>query len=137
MFLLHCSLEIRTLTIPVYYEMIEESSNYEFLQRNNKLKRAVSFFDATPRRSYLLKIKKIQKRKIQRIKQKFYNKFPGKHFGFDGFEWIMDSVLKYNKIYTKTEIENQAMVYEKLRQTMSTKEFVDQYNKLLDKPIEN
>ena len=38
---------------------------------------------------------------------------------------------------TKNEIENQAMVYEKLRQTMSTKEFVDQYNKLLDKPIEN
>ncbi len=38
---------------------------------------------------------------------------------------------------TKTEIENQAVVYEKLRQTMSTKEFVDQYNKLLDKPIEN
>ena len=38
---------------------------------------------------------------------------------------------------TKNEIENQAMVYEKLRQTMSTKEFVDQYNKLLDKPVEN
>lgn len=38
---------------------------------------------------------------------------------------------------TKNEIENQARVYEKLRQTMSTKEFVDQYNKLLDKPIEN
>ncbi len=38
---------------------------------------------------------------------------------------------------TKNEIENQASVYEKLRQTMSTKEFVDQYNNLLDKPIEN
>jgi len=38
---------------------------------------------------------------------------------------------------TKNEIENQARVYEKLRQTMSTKEFVDQYNNLLDKPIEN
>jgi len=38
---------------------------------------------------------------------------------------------------TKNEIKNQARVYEKLRQTMSTKEFVDQYNKLLDKPIEN
>jgi len=38
---------------------------------------------------------------------------------------------------TKNEIENQARVYKKLRQTMSTKEFVDQYNKLLDKPIEN
>jgi len=38
---------------------------------------------------------------------------------------------------TKNEIENQARVYEKLRQTMSTKEFVDQYNKLLDKHIEN
>jgi uncharacterized protein HemY len=38
---------------------------------------------------------------------------------------------------TKNEIEIQARVYEKLRQTMSTKEFVDQYNKLLDKPIEN
>ncbi len=38
---------------------------------------------------------------------------------------------------TKNEIENQAMVYQKLRQTMSTKEFVDQYNKVLDKPKEN
>ena len=38
---------------------------------------------------------------------------------------------------TKNEIKNQARVYEKLRQTMSTKEFVDQYNKLLNKPIEN
>ncbi len=38
---------------------------------------------------------------------------------------------------SKNEIDNQARVYEKLRQTMSTKEFVIQYNKLLDKPIEN
>jgi len=38
---------------------------------------------------------------------------------------------------TKNEIENQAKMYEKLRQIMSTKEFVDQYNKVLDKPKEN
>ena len=38
---------------------------------------------------------------------------------------------------SKNEIDNQARVYEELRQTMSTKEFVIQYNKLLDKPIEN
>jgi len=38
---------------------------------------------------------------------------------------------------SKNEIDNQARIYEKLRQTMSTQEFVIQYNKLLDKPIEN
>ncbi len=38
---------------------------------------------------------------------------------------------------TKEEIENQAKVYKKLRQIMSTKEFVDQYNHGLDNSLEN
>ena len=38
---------------------------------------------------------------------------------------------------TKEEIENQAKVYKKLRQIMSTKEFVDQYNHGLDNTLEN
>jgi len=35
---------------------------------------------------------------------------------------------------TKKEIENQAEIYEKLRRLMSTREFVDQYDKGLNKP---
>jgi len=38
---------------------------------------------------------------------------------------------------TKEEIENQAKAYKKLRQIMSTKEFVDQYNHGLDNTLEN
>ena len=38
---------------------------------------------------------------------------------------------------TKEEIENQAKMYKKLRQIMSTKEFVDQYNNGLDNTGEN
>jgi len=38
---------------------------------------------------------------------------------------------------TKEEIENQAEMYKKLRQIMSTKEFVDQYNNGLDNTLEN
>jgi len=38
---------------------------------------------------------------------------------------------------TKEKIENQAKMYKKLRQIMSTKEFVDQYNNGLDNTLEN
>ena len=38
---------------------------------------------------------------------------------------------------TKEKVENQAKMYEKLRQIMSTKEFVDQYNNGLDNSLEN
>jgi len=46
--------------------------------------------------------------------------------------------LKTNQNEKTTEkVENQAKMYEKLRQIMSTKEFVDQYNNGLDNPLEN
>lgn len=38
---------------------------------------------------------------------------------------------------TKEEVENQGKTYEKLRQIMSTKEFVDQYNDGVDSKLEN
>jgi hypothetical protein len=38
---------------------------------------------------------------------------------------------------TKEVVENQAKMYEELRQIMSTKEFVDQYNNGLDNKLEN
>ena len=38
---------------------------------------------------------------------------------------------------TKEEVENQGKMYEKLRQIMSTKEFVDQYNDGLNSKLEN
>ncbi len=46
--------------------------------------------------------------------------------------------LKTNQNEKTTEkVENQSKMYEKLRQIMSTKEFVDQYNNGLDNPLEN
>ena len=38
---------------------------------------------------------------------------------------------------TKEVVENQAKMYEELREIMSTKEFVDQYNNRLDNKLEN
>jgi len=38
---------------------------------------------------------------------------------------------------TKEVVENQAKMYEELREIMSTKEFVDQYNKRLDNKLKN
>jgi hypothetical protein len=38
---------------------------------------------------------------------------------------------------TKEVVENQAKMYEELRQIMSTKEFVDQYNNGLNNKLEN
>jgi len=44
--------------------------------------------------------------------------------------------LKTNQNEKTTEkVENQSKMYEKLRQIMSTKEFVDQYNNGLDNPL--
>jgi hypothetical protein len=40
----------------------------------------------------------------------------------------LKNISRNNK--TKTEIENQAKMFEQLRQIMSTKEFVDQYDKI-------
>jgi len=46
--------------------------------------------------------------------------------------------LKTNQNEKTTEkVENQSKMYKKLRQIMSTKEFVDQYNNGLDNPLEN
>ncbi len=42
-----------------------------------------------------------------------------------------------NEKTTKEKVEDQAKMYETLRQIMSTKEFVDQYNDGLDNPLEN
>ena len=38
---------------------------------------------------------------------------------------------------TKEVVENQAKMYEELRQIMSTQEFVDQYNNELDNKLDN
>jgi hypothetical protein len=49
---------------------------------------------------------------------------------------LKDSTMNQPK-KTKEEVENQAKMYEELRQIMSTKEFVDQYNNGLDNKLEN
>lgn len=49
---------------------------------------------------------------------------------------LKDSTMNQPK-KTKEEVENQAKMYEELRQIMSTKEFVDQYSNGLDNKLEN
>ena len=47
---------------------------------------------------------------------------------------LKDITTKQNE-KTKEDVENQAKMYEELRQIMSTKEFVDQYNNRLNNPL--
>ena len=51
----------------------------------------------------------------------------------EDFKTNLKSIKAKQNSKTKNEIENQAKDFEKLRQLMSTQEFVNQYDKVLDK----
>jgi len=51
----------------------------------------------------------------------------------DNFRKQLKDNVKDKNTRTKKEIEDQAEMYEELRQVMSTKEFVEQYDRLLNK----
>ena len=119
--------------INVYYQIINVISLAKFLRQN---------FDG---------IKNAEESKLLLIRIQEIEKYIDKNFDRNLHLLIMLKLkksiensmkkLKDNKANqnekTKEEVENQAKMYEKLRQIMSTKEFVDQYNNGLNNSLEN
>ena len=119
--------------IGVYYQVINVTSLAKFLRKN--------FED----------IKNIEESNFLLIRIQDIEKYIDEKFNRNLHPVIMSKLkksiensikkLKDNKANqnekTKEEVENQAKMYEKLRQIMSTKEFVDQYNNGLNNTLEN
>jgi hypothetical protein len=105
--------------IGLYYQIINVTSLVKFLRQNLK--------DTEKMKEENLLLDKIQeiekyideKKSIETLKIKLKN-------------FTMNQPEK-----TKEVVENQAKMYEELRQIMSTQEFVDQYNNGLDNKLDN
>lgn len=119
--------------IGLYYQIINVTSLVKFLRQNIK--------DAEN-----MKEKNLLLHRIQKIEKYIDEKFDSDlHLLLisnleKSIETLKiklkDSTMNQPK-KTKEEVENQAKMYEELRQIMSTKEFVDQYNNGLDNKLEN
>jgi len=119
--------------IGLYYQIINVTSLVKFLRQN-------------PKDSENMKEDSILLDKIQKIE-----KYIDEKFNSDLHLLLMSNLEKYIETLkiklkdftknhpekTKEVVENQAKMYEELRQIMSTKEFVDQYNNGLDNKLEN
>jgi len=119
--------------IGLYYQIINVTSLVKFLWQN--LKDTENMKEDNP---LLDKIQKIEK-------------YIDEKFDSDLHLLLMSNLEKYIETLkiklkdfttnhpekTKEVVENQAKMYEELRQIMSTKEFVDQYNNGLDNKLEN
>ena len=119
--------------IEVYYQVINVTSLAKFLRQNleniknteennllfTRIQEIEKYIDVKFNSNLHLLIMSELKKSIENFKKKLRD-------------------LKTNQNEKTTEkVENQAKMYEKLRQIMSTKEFVDQYNNGLDNPLEN
>jgi len=119
--------------IGLYYQVINVTSLAKFLRQN------------------LEDRKKSKENKLLSIKIQEIEKQIGEKFDANLHPLIMsnlkksidNSIKKLKEITlnqpekTKEDVENQAKMYEELRQIMSTKEFVDQYNSELDNAPKN
>ncbi len=119
--------------IEVYYQVINVTSLAKFLRQN------------------LENIKNTEENKLLFTRIQEIEKYIDVKFNSNLHHLIMSELkksienfkkklrdLKTNQNEKTTEkVENQSKMYEKLRQIMSTKEFVDQYNNGLDNPLEN
>jgi len=119
--------------IGLYYQIINVTSLVKFLRQN-------------PKDSENMKEDSILLDKIQKIE-----KYIDEKFNSDLHLLLMSNLEKSIETLkiklkdfttnqpekTKEVVENQAKMYEELRQIMSTKEFVDQYNNGLDNKLEN
>ncbi len=119
--------------IEVYYQVINVTSLAKFLRQNleniknteenkflfTRIQEIEKYIDVKFNSNLHLLIMSELKKSIEDFKKKLRD-------------------LKTNQNEKTTEkVENQSKMYEKLRQIMSTKEFVDQYNNGLDNPLEN
>jgi hypothetical protein len=119
--------------IGLYYQIINVTSLVKFLRQNIKDKEN-------------MKEENLLLHRIQKIEKYIDEKFDSDlHLllisNLEKSIETLKTKLKDSTMYqpkkTKEEVENQAKMYEELRQIMSTKEFVDQYNNGLDNKLEN
>jgi len=116
--------------IEVYYQVINVTSLAKFLQQK--------FEDIEENKTLLIKIQKIEKHIDEKFNEMLHPLVMSLlKKSIESSRKILKKMKTNQDKKTKNEIENQAKMYEKLRQIMSTKEFVDQYNKVLNNPIEN
>jgi hypothetical protein len=114
--------------IEVYYQVINVTSLAKFLRQNYKGIKNIEEI-----KSLLARIQNIEEYIDDRFNGNFHPLIMSK------LEKLIENSMKELKDIsvnqnekTKEKVENQAKMYEKLRQIMSTKEFVDQYNNGLD-----
>jgi len=119
--------------IGVYYQVINVTSLAKFLRKNFE-----DIKNTEESKPLLIRIQDIEKYIDEKFNRNLHPVIMSKLK-----KSIENSIkkLKDNKANqsekTKEEVENQAKMYEKLRQIMSTKEFVDQYNTGLDNTLKN
>ena len=117
--------------IGLYYQIINVTSLVKFLRQNIK--------DAENMKEETLLLQRIQKIE-KHIDEKFDSDLhliliSNLEKSIETLKIkLKDSTMNQPK-KTKEEVENQAKMYEELRQIMSTKEFVDQYSNGLDNKL--
>ncbi|MDH3619139.1 MAG: hypothetical protein OES14_08205 [Nitrosopumilus sp.] len=117
--------------IGLYYQIINVTSLVKFLRQNIK--------DAENMKEETLLLQRIQKIE-KHIDEKFDSDLhllliSNLEKSIETLKIkLKDSTMDQPK-KTKEEVENQAKMYEELRQIMSTKEFVDQYSNGLDNKL--
>ena len=119
--------------IEVYYQVINVTSLTKFLRQ-----KLVEIENTEENKTLLKKIQKIEKHIDEKFNETLHPLVMSQlKKSIENSRKILKDKKTNQSKKTKNEIENQAMAYKKLRQIMSTKEFVDQYDKVLDRPIEN
>ncbi len=119
--------------IEVYYQVINVTSLTKFLRQ-----KLVEIENTEENKTLLKKIQKIEKHIDEKFNGTLHPLVMSQlKKSIENSRKILKDKKTNQSKKTKNEIENQAMAYKKLRQIMSTKEFVDQYDKVLDRPIEN
>lgn len=110
--------------IEVYYQVINITSLSKFLRQNVKIK------NTDENKPIFTRIREIEKFIDVKFNTDFHPlimSYLEKTIG--NSKKNLNEMMKSQSNRTKDEIENQAKMYERLRQLMSTREFVDQYQK--------
>ena len=119
--------------IGVYYQVINVTSLAKFLRKNFE-----GIKNTEESNFLLIRIQDIEKYIDEKFNRNLHPVIMSKLKKSieNSIKKLKDNKANQNE-KTKEEVENQAKMYEKLRQIMSTKEFVDQYNNGLNNTLEN
>jgi hypothetical protein len=119
--------------IEAYYQIINVTSLAKFLRQDFE-----DIKNTEESKSLLIRIQEIEKYIDEKFNGNLHPLIMSKLKKSieNSMKKLKDMAKNQNK-KTKEEVENQAKMYKKLRQIMSTKEFVDQYNNGLNKTLKN